>query len=189
MSKSQSNGYSTDEENKSKRMEAAKALGSDTDDYSTDDAAKKKKRDKIEGKEIFILSKKIIKTPIKNKPYQIKLEQGDDQTSVNLVDNTDNFRLGGLKISVLDKSVMAIKYLSEAELVTAIEEILTEKDEKPTWFNSIDSDEYSDHVSKTSDVSVEVLSKEKDFSEEDKVRCNYQNRNAVLSNALSYFST
>ncbi|KAF5306553.1 hypothetical protein FQA39_LY08875 [Lamprigera yunnana] len=67
MSKLQNNGYSTDETNKRKRMETAKASGSDTDDYSTDYAARKKKRDGIEGKQIFIRSKKIMRTPIKTK--------------------------------------------------------------------------------------------------------------------------
>ncbi|KAK4876576.1 hypothetical protein RN001_009082 [Aquatica leii] len=64
------------------------------------------------------------------------------------------------------ESIMARKKLSEAELVAALEEILIEKGENP-----IDSDEYSDHVSKASDiaseVSVEVLSEDEDLSEGD----------------------
>ncbi|KAK4875274.1 hypothetical protein RN001_011696 [Aquatica leii] len=70
---------------------------------------------------------------------------------------------------VLDKSIMARKNLSEAELVAALEEILTEKDESPT--DSMDSDEYSHHVPEASDiasdVSVEVLSEDADLSEDE----------------------
>ncbi|KAK4887064.1 hypothetical protein RN001_003335 [Aquatica leii] len=60
---------------------------------------------------------------------------------------------------------MARKKLSEAELVAALEEILTEKDESPT--DSIDSDEYSDHDQVSFEVLSEDLSEDKDLFEGD----------------------